>query len=298
MSESNQDLEIKVEDDVVTPEPAEIVVDKAEADAARKNPAISTEDALQNLRGQLDAEKSRAADAERRAQYAATQAHTAEIEVDQTNLQLVSSAIEQVRAFQANLKANLRAAISAGDVDAQADIQEAMGNASAKMLQLETGKQAMETAPRREAPQMAPPDPVEAIASQLSPRSAAWVRAHPEFATDGRKFQRMLAAHNLAVNDDIAPDTDEYFAAIEDTLKVRPRDVAQSEEPMQETAKVTQRRSSPAAAPVSRTVNGASPRPGVVRLSAAQQEAAQVSGLTNEEYAKQLYRIERDGRTH
>jgi len=298
MSESREDLEIKVEDDPVTQDAAEIVVEKVETAAEVEKTEISAEDALKNLRAQLDAEKNRAADAERRAQQAQQQAHTAENEVEQTNLQLVNSAIEQVKAFQVNLKANLKHAIANGDVDAQADIYEAMGNASAKLIQLETGKQSMETAPKREAPRMAPPDPVEAIASQLSPRSAAWVRAHPEFATDQRKFQKMLAAHNLAVNDDIAPDTDEYFAAIEDTLKVRPREPVHAEEPMQDTAKVVQRRSSPVAAPVTRTVNGSAPRPGVVRLSAAEREAASDMGMTAEEYAKNKYALQKEGKLH
>jgi len=298
MSGTGNDIEIKVEDDPVAPEAAEIVVETAEAAALVEKPEISSEDAIANLRAQLDAEKARAAAAEQRAQHAATQAHTAETEVEQTNLQLVNSAIEQVKQFQANLKANLKAAIANGDVDAQADIYEAMGNASAKMMQLESGKQAMETAPKREPPRSAPPDPVEAIASQLSPRSAAWVRAHPEFATDPRKFQKMLAAHNLAVNDDIAPDTDEYFSAIEDTLKVRPHVAAPAEEPMEVAAQVVQRRSSPAAAPVSRTVNGTAPRPGVVRLSREQREAAADMGMTAEDYAKNLYALQKEGKIH
>lgn len=298
MSETKDDLEIKVEDDAIAPEPTEIIVEKAEAASEAEKTEVSAANALKNLRSQLDAEKARADAAEKRAHQAANQAHTAETEVEQTNLQLINSAIEQVRQFQGKLKANLRAAISASDVDAQADIHEAMGNASAKLMQLESGKQAMETAPKREAPRAAPPDPVEAIASQLSPRSAAWVRAHPDFATDPRKFQKMLAAHNLAVNDDIAPDTDEYFAAIEDTLKVAPREQAQAEEPMQETAKVVQRRSSPAAAPVSRQVNGSTPRPGVVRLSAEEREMAASMGMTAEDYAKNKYALQKEGKLH
>lgn len=298
MSETEKDVEIKVEDDPVAQESPEIVIEKAEASAPAEKPEVSTEDALKNLRVQLDAERARATDAERRAQQAQQQVHSAETEVEQTNLQLVTSAIEQVKAFQANLKANLRAAIAAQDVDAQADIHEAMGNASAKLMQLESGRQAMETAPKREMPRAAPPDPVEAIAGQLSPRSAAWVRAHPEFATDPRKFQRMLAAHNLAVSDDIPPDTDEYFAAIEETLKVRPRETVQAEEPMQDTAKVVQRRSSPAAAPVSRTVNGSTQRPGVVRLSAAEREIASDLGMTVEDYAKNKYALQKEGKLH
>jgi hypothetical protein len=298
MSETKDDLEIKVEDDAVAPEPADIEVEKVEAAPVFEKPEVSTEDAMANLLAQLDAEKARAAAAEQRAQQAAVQTHAAESEVEQTNLQLINSAIEQVKAFQANLKANLKSAIANGDVDAQADIYEAMGNASAKMMQLETGKQAMETAPKREPPRAVAPDPVEAIAAQLSPRSAAWVRAHPEFATDQRKFQRMLAAHNLAVNEDISPDTDEYFAAIEDTLKVRPRAAAAVDEPTEAAAQVVQRRSSPAAAPVSRTVNGTAPRPGVVRLSREEREAAADMGMTEADYAKNKYALQKEGKLH
>ena len=66
----------------------------------------------------------------------------------------------------------------------------------AKALQLENGKQSLKETPRS-APR--PLDPVEAFATQLSPRSAAWVRAHPEYATNPKLTQKMIAAHNMAL---------------------------------------------------------------------------------------------------
>ena len=58
-------------------------------------------------------------------------------------------------------------------------------------------------------------DPVEHLASQVSPRSGDWIRKHPEVAGN---VARLSAAHNLAVLDGLTPDTDEYFQFIEDKV--------------------------------------------------------------------------------
>ena len=136
-------------------------------------------------------------------------------------------------------------------------------------------------------------DPVERLASQLTPRSAQWVRSHPEFVRDPLKNQRMLAAHNLAVTDGMEPDTDEYFSAIENTLRIKPTSGEAIE------VKDAPRGSvAPAAAPVSRTgtTNGGA-RPTVVRLTQDERDMADACGQSYEEYAKQKLRMigERNG---
>ena len=66
------------------------------------------------------------------------------------------------------------------------------GNA-AKLAQLEAGKNALEKAPKP-VPR-APADPVEAYVAEVAPqwpRSAQWLRSHPDFVTDKNKNQQML----------------------------------------------------------------------------------------------------------
>lgn len=171
---------------------------------------------------------------------------------------------------------------------------------SAKLMELERGRAHMENAPKIAPPP--PPrmeDPVEALASQLSPRSADWVRRNPQCVTDQRMFQKMIAAHNLAIADGYTPDSDDYFGMIEDTLKINRRAAVEADnddDPMAGAAKVTQRRSSPPAAPVSRNGNGTGSRTNSVRLTSAEKEMARDIGMTEEDYARNKIRLQKEGR--
>ena len=181
-----------------------------------------------------------------------------------------------------------------------------MARNETQRVQLEQGKQSLEAAPKPKAdvkPVQAA-DPVEALANQLTPRSAAWVRAHPEFARDPKQYARMLAAHNATVNADIKGDSDEYFAEVERILNVSARKAPAEddaplpgEKPLTEAAKATGGRgATPAAAPVSRSGTGTGSRPNVVRLTAAERETAKLSGLTDEEYAKNKMDLQKQNR--
>lgn len=251
-------------------------------------------DYIADLKAQLAAEKAGRAAVEQKLHQATREIHQARNEVDDTNLQLVVNAIDTVSRDIDLLKQAHTYALQSGDFARATEIQSEMSANSAKLLQLENGRQAMESAPRKPEPQTPPADPVEAFASQLSRRSADWVRQHPEFVTDQRLNAKMIAAHNLAVADGIPTDTDEYFEAIEQTLKVAPKAV-QSETDDQHAAKVVRRRdAAPAAAPSNRGNQSASSN--VVRLSAAQREMAEMMGMKPEDYAKNLVALKKEGK--
>ena len=251
-------------------------------------------DYIKDLKRQLDAEKSARLAAEQKLHNAAREVHHARNEVDETNLQLVVNAIDTVNRDIELLSQAHTFAMQSGDFDRATKIQREMSANEAKLLQLENGRQAMENAPRPPEPQMPPADPVEAFASQLSRRSADWVRQHPEFVTDQRLNAKMIAAHNLAVAEGIPTDTDEYFEAIEETLKVT-RKAAKAETDDQYAAKVVRRRdAAPAAAPSNRGNQSSSSN--VIRLSAAQREMAEMMGMKPEDYAKNLVALKKEGK--
>jgi hypothetical protein len=108
----------------------------------------------------------------------------------------------------------------------------------------------------------------------------------------------MIAAHNIAVADGIAPDTDEYFQTVESVVFKKAPEPAAAEDdddPMASAAKVAPaRQAAPPAAPVSRgTPNGRG-----VRLSPAEREAAEMAGMTEQEYAAAREHLKREGRIH
>jgi len=278
----------------------EITLELSESDAIAAAEDQEPEYIL-TLREQLAAEKAGRVAAEKKLHQAAREVHSARSEVDETNLQLVVNAIDTVnRDIELLSQANTQA-MQNGDFDRATKIQREISANEAKLLQLNNGREAMENAPRQPEPQLPPLDPVEAFASQLSPRSADWVRRHPEFVNDPRLNSKMIAAHNLAVADGIPTDSDDYFAAIEETLKITSKPV-QNETGDQYAAKVVQRRdAAPAAAPANRGNQSTSSN--AIRLNRDQLEMAEMLRGPNEtkeeaikRYAKNLNDLKKEGK--
>jgi len=295
MNEDDDTVDIEIENVEKTDDADDIVVENVDTDEPEVKNDIDK--SLEDLKAQLERERQARLDAERRAHETESSLYQAKNETKSSNLHLVTNAIETVKQTNDVLKANYREAMSVGDYDAAADIQANMVENAAKLQQLEQGRKALEKTPDYEVPDpYMPSDPVEALASQLSPRSAAWVRAHPEYATDTKLYQKMLAAHNLAVTDDIEADSDEYFEAIETTLRIRNAPKPYTDDASSQAAKPTQRRSSPPAAPVSRGGSGTGSRANVVRLTAEEREMASLMGMTEKEYAISKMELKKSGR--
>ena len=294
---SDEKIEAK-EDEIV-------VTDAQEGDAPRLEPKgeeISPEIGIEALRQQLEMERGARAEAEKRARMAENTASRASLEVQDSNLQLIVSAIDSVNRTNTMLKRDYAAAMQAGNFEAAAEIQSHMSINGAKLLQLENGKAALserlKNPPQQQ--QQAPVDPVDAIASQLSPRSAAWVRAHPECVKDRRLYMKMVGAHNIAVADGFQADTDEYFSEIERQMGYRKArtEVAreEAEEPTSMAAKPMTRKPQPPAAPSSRTAGNGSAGRNTVTLNSAEREMASIMGMTPEEYAKNKVALKKEGK--
>jgi hypothetical protein len=271
-----------------TPAPAaEEAPAPASAEPAAAEPAPSVDDGIAEL-------KQRLAAAERARADAAEEARRAREETQSSNLSLLKGAIEARKQARETLKAQFVDAGRAGDFDTQAEIAASMAEIASEIKQLEAGRQSLESAPRQQPVQHS--DPAEALARQMesagSHRSASWIREHAEFARDPQKYQKMLAAHNLAVADGIAPDTDAYFESVESTLKIRPQAAAPAPAPTREAP--------PPAAPVGRSAatvgNGAVEGGKRITLTRAEVEAAEAAGITPQEYARNKLRLKNEGR--
>lgn len=302
MTEENKE-EIRLEVDA--PEPEIKVEAENEApvqEAAAQDGEISPDQGIKELRAKLEQEQIARAEAEKRAREMQHHATRANMEVQDTNLQLIHSAMDNVKRNSDILKQHYAAALQAGAFDKAAEIQEHMAINSAKLLQLENGRAALQAKLEQQQNQPAPQiaDPVEQVASQLSPRSAAWVRNHPQCITDKRLYQKMVGAHNIAVADGYSPDTDEYFDFIEQQMGFRkaPARVTEIEvdEPLSAASAPAQKRGAPPPAPSSRAASGSGGSKNVVRLSSEEREMAQMMGMTPEEYGKNKLALKREGK--
>jgi hypothetical protein len=300
-NEKLEDIEIVVSDDPQNQNDEKLpsVENASEAklaDVEKTSPEdVDPQTAIEKLQKKLKVERERRKEAEKQAQQASYEAQKASYQVEDSNLTLVTNAIDTLKRDNEYLKAAYKESLSIGDYDRAAEIQEVMSGNSAKLLQLENGKNVMESRPKQ-MPQ-APVDPVEAMASQLSPRSASWVRKNPQFATDSRLTQKMIAAHNLAIADGHQADTDEYFDYVEDVLRVK-KNVQENDDDgaFSEASVAKSRRSAPVAAPVSRTGAAPGTRPNVVRLTSDEREIARFNKMTDQQYAQYKLQLQREGK--
>lgn len=151
----------------------------------------------------------------------------AESQVVVSQIDTVDSGIAQVEQDAAAAEAAYARAFEAGDGMGMARATRAMQRAENDRAQLVEAKSSLQEAAKRQPTQQQreqpqrrqTADPVEAVAASLSSKSAAWIRAHPECVTDPKANARMMAAHNLAIADDIPLDSEEYFERIEAGIK-------------------------------------------------------------------------------
>lgn len=285
------EIEVVLKEDVSAPEKEEIVLADEKEPKASEKAEISPEDGIKDLKLSLERERQARLEAERRAQQQAAQAHLMTREVEDNQRQMLTSALEMVNNERVMLRSQYAEAMAQGNYAMVAEINDRMNDLAVKANVIEQGREAME-AQKKQPVQQQPyqGDPVDAFASQLTPRSAAWVREHPEFVRDAKLNRKMIAAHELAIADGIDADTDEYFNHVERTLGISRGEV-------EEEAPKPQRRAAPATAPVSRAgMDNNGRRTNVVTLTPEEREIAAFTGQTPEEYARNREKLKREGR--
>lgn len=270
------------------PEPAPTpAATPAPAPAADDNPLVRAAEAQRQAE-----EIARNAQRDRDEAIRQAQAHQRELERERNereeadyNTVLTSLASEQRRLESA--RQAIRAAKTAGDIDAESDAIEQMTDAKAQISQFEIAKRAFES--RRESRPMTSPQPQPApvsngieqqIANMPIPDNAkAWLRNHQDYLTDPRKNAKLGAAHWDALDDaggESQMGSARYIESLETRLGLRqaappsPAPVSQPEPQPQ-----PQRRSMPVSAPVSRDVPTPSgERPSSTKITLTAEERA------------------------
>ena len=269
-----------------------------EAPVERKKPEVDErEKALKELKAQYERQKM-IAEAEREArkqaeQYAKQQAQQvgyARNEVQDSNLKIILNAIDATEQAAANAERDYAEAMAAGDYAMAAKAQRMMAQAESHLLQLSNGKQRLEESLHQQTaegsirePEMPsfepriPQDPVEMYASKLAPKSAQWLREHPDAVN---KIGKLTRAHADAVEDGITPESPDYFRFIESRLGYSNDSYNSDPEPEVERVPVApqQSRKSMASAPVSSNASITSSRQSsagnVMTLSPSEVEVA------------------------
>lgn len=291
-----EEPEAKVEE---TPPKVEKVKAKEEDPVAETKPKIDDrEKALNDLRRQYEHQK-KVAQAEREARqqaeaYARQQAQqvgNAYNEVQDSNLKIILNAIDATEQQAMSAERDYAEAMAAGNFSLAAKAQRLMAQCESHLLQLNNGKNQLEEALQQPVegsvyaqqvpsfePQV-PQDPVEVYAQRLTPKSAQWLREHPE-AVD--KIGRLTRAHQDALEDGITAESNEYFRYIENRLGINqqsndPEPEQEYEQP-QRVLETAPPKKSMASAPVTSNASVTSSRsagnPNTMTLTSAEVEVA------------------------
>lgn len=234
-----------LDDEVVTvtipPEEGAGTITKIEGESGAAKPATDEADPIADLKGQFETLKGtlsqtthRLAGAEQ--QLAVKDQEIAQVrgQVAESQLDTVVSGIAAAEAEAASAEAAFIAAAEAGDFTAQAKAQRKISAAETRIQRLTEAKADLEdakpakTTQRTEArpePRQAQQDPVEAVASGMAPRAAAWIRSHPECITDKSKNSKMMATHYAALADGLEEGGNEYFARLDAMVNAAPAKV-------------------------------------------------------------------------
>jgi hypothetical protein len=275
----NEPLPTHTRDHSTRPVDDDIEIAHAEDEGGAPAPApdqtreIPADEGIEALRARLQASERATQEANQRASQAEQARAQAAGATQDANVQFLNTALEGVRQSLGVLEANLAEAYAMQDFGQAAKIQTEIARTTQRESAIENGLEELKTRPREQPRQAAPADDqVEAVARQLTPNAAAWIRAHPDYITDPQKNARLMSAHYDAMAAGKPADSPDYIRFVEDKLNPPARREPEPQYERREAVADT-RRSAPPPAPVSRG-NGGAASSTRVTLTREQRETA------------------------
>lgn len=198
--------------------------------------------------------------------------------VNKSQSTVVEQAKKSASAEHAAAKSAYKSAYESGDADAVVAAQERLTNATVRLDKVNSFKLTplqVENPPVQNTPR--------AVKPQADPKAEAWTKENPWFGVDDERTAFALGVHNKLKKQGVDTTSDEYY----DTINARMKEVFGSDD---DESPAPKKRVS-AVASVTR-----SPGSVKIKLNPRQQALAKQYGLTNEQYARELAKIEGDKR--
>jgi hypothetical protein len=188
-------------------------------------------------------------------------------------------------------KERLKQAYESGDAERITEAQEALTDAKLRIKQYENFKPSLQEDDTRV--QQYQQNQVPTAAQPVSdPKAEAWREKNPWFGTDEEMTALALGLHEKLVRSGVDPRSDDYYDRVNATMRKRFPEAfedAEEEKPTQTKQEEKPARTKPAnvVAPVTRAT-----APRQIRLTPTQVAIAKKLGLSNEQYAKELMKLE------
>jgi hypothetical protein len=191
-------------------------------------------------------------------------------------------------------KEKLKMAYESGDAEKIAEAQEAMTDAKIRIQQyarfqptLQSQESGVQQTQQAQAPQV-PTAPV------IDPKAESWKQKNPWFGVDEEMTALALGLHAKLERSGVDLRSDDYYKQIDSTMRKRFPDyfneVDEDEVPQtRQEEKPARTKQATVVAPVTRST-----APRQVRLTPTQVALAKKLGLSNEQYARELMKLEND----
>lgn len=299
----DSELEIEIVDDTPEedrgrPRRPEGTTPEVPADDELENYSEGVKKRISKLKYEFHEERRRAEEAIRLQQEAVAFAQRQQQELDRMRQQLqrgdealVTQAQQRMKTELEQAQAKMKAAYEAGDADGVV-----AANTRIAELKAEEAKFSIyRPRPQQQQPApVAPPQPVQAPQPAYQPQVAPPSTRARDWATRNTWFMRneemtalALGVHERSIKQGVAPDSEEYYNAIDTAVRQRfPEMFSDAEE------SAPRRKSGSVVAPGGRSTAAA---PRKVTLTATQVALAKRLGLTPEQYAAQLMKERKNG---
>jgi hypothetical protein len=181
-------------------------------------------------------------------------------------------------------KRSYKEAYEAGDADRVVAAQEAMQMASLKLVQAKNYKlpSLQEEEYEVQLPQQQEQQPV----ARPDEKALAWQERNEWFGEDDEMTAAALGLHAKLQRNGVVVGSDEYYATLDKTIRKRFPEYFDTEESDEQTKPERTKRST-VVAPATRSTS-----PNKIRLKASQVQLAKKLGLTNEQYAREVLKLE------
>jgi len=188
----------------------------------------------------------------------------------------------------ATAKEKLKLAYESGDTDKIIEAQELLTDAKQKLRDyerfrpsLQKEEDGVESKPQVTTPQ-ASANPV------LDPKAEAWKQRNTWFGVDEEMTALALGLHEKLVRSGVDPRSDDYYRTVDETMRKRyPENFSDETPPKEPANKEPVRKASTVVAPATRSTS-----PRQIRLTSSQVALAKKLGLSNEQYARELMKLE------
>jgi hypothetical protein len=183
-------------------------------------------------------------------------------------------------------KQDFKSAYESGDADKLLEAQERMTNAKFRMDKAENYQPQFKKASQEEQFDVQIPQPQVNAPDR---KAVAWQKQNDWFGSDEEMTSLALGLHEKLVRNGIPAGSDDYYESIDKTMRKRFPENFEGEQEVEtdEPAKVNRPKASTVVAPATRSTS-----PKKIRISKTQVALAKKLGLTPEQYARELTKLE------